>query len=73
MASQMTIAPYPGAPVPTIVFGFTSGDFSQCVYLQVDEDPLKCVEMANDIAEAFVAACGAAVKAHKEAANVDNG
>ena len=66
MAIEIVIDPVPNTPTPTILIGFHNGEFSQAVYLQVDTDPLKCVEMANNLAEAFVNACGAAVKAHKE-------
>lgn len=66
MPMEIVIQHYPDADKPTIVFGFTSPEFSQCVYLRVDSDPLECVKMANQIHEQFLAACGAAVTAVNE-------
>jgi hypothetical protein len=70
MAIEITIDHMSGTPTPTIVFGFSTKEFSQCVYLQVDSDPLKCVEMANQMHDAFVAACGRAVSEHKTSLTV---
>lgn len=67
MAVELTIMPSPNTNNPVVIFGFSSGEFSQCVYLNVDTDPLACVEMANNIAEQFVNACAAAVKAYNNA------
>lgn len=63
---ELVIDVYPGQKKPTIVFGFHDGTFSQCVYLQVDSDPLEVVKMANGIHEQFVNAAAAAVKAFNE-------
>lgn len=70
MSVQVTIDHVPDAPVPTILMGFASNEFSQCVYLAVDSDPLKCVEMANQLAQQFIDACGRAVKGHKATLHV---
>jgi hypothetical protein len=70
MATQVTIDHVENAPVPTILIGFSSPDFSQAVYLAVDSDPLKCVEMANQLAQQFIDACGRAVKGHKATLSV---
>jgi hypothetical protein len=70
MAIQMVISPVVGSNPPQIMFGFHDDTFSQAVYLHVDPDPLKCVEMANHLAETFVASCGAAVKGAKDAVPV---
>jgi hypothetical protein len=64
---EIVIEPHPNTDKPTIIFGFTDEDFSQCVYIRVDTDPLKVLEMGNAIIDKFVAASAAAVKAHKEA------
>lgn len=63
---ELVIQHFPDADKPTILFGFSNEYFSQAVYLRIDTDPLKCVEMANGIHEQFVAACGAAVTAYNE-------
>lgn len=70
MAIELTVDHVPGAPRPTIVVGFSSDQFSQAVYLSVDENPLNCVEMANNLAQSFIDACGRAVKEFKERNNV---
>jgi hypothetical protein len=67
---EMVVSVVDGTPVPTILFGFHDQNFSQAVYIQVDEDPLKCVEMANHIHEQFIAACGESVKRHNAAKNL---
>ena len=63
---EITIDHVPNAPTPSILIGFHANNFSQAVVLTVDSDPLACVEMANNIHEQFVAACGRAVSAHKQ-------
>lgn len=72
---ELIIDVFPNPDAPMIVFGFHSAEFSQCVYMRVDEDPLKCVEVANGIYEQFVAACGKAVReyAHSENSSRDKG
>lgn len=67
MTIEVVISPVANAPRPTILMGFTDSTFSQAVYLSVDEDPLQCVEMANQIAQKFIDACGEAVKGWKAA------
>lgn len=65
MSIQVVVDHVENAPRPTILMGFSSDTFSQAVFLSVDEDPLKCVEMANDLAKQFVDACGRAVTSWK--------
>lgn len=66
MPFQVTIEPVFTAPGPTIVMGFSNETFSQAVFINVDPDPLKVIEMANQIAEQFINACAAAVKPYNE-------
>lgn len=63
---ELSITHATDAEFPTVVFGFFSPEFSQCVYLRVDGDPVKVVQMANQIHEGFVNAAAAAVKLHRE-------
>jgi len=66
---ELSITHAVDAEVPTVVFGFFSPEFSQCVYLRVDGDPVEVVSMANQIHEGFVNAAAAAIKQHKERDN----
>lgn len=63
---ELTISAMPNTDKPTVLFGFHNEDFSQCVYLVVDPDPIACLKMASDIGDSFIEACGIAVKAHKD-------
>lgn len=63
---ELSITHATDAEHPTVVFGFFSPEFSQCVYLRVDGDPVKVIQMANQIHEGFVNAAAAAIKSHKE-------
>lgn len=64
---DLTIAPHPNPHTdkPIIVFGFTSEEFSQCVYLEVPEDPQECVKYADELYRNFIEACAMAVKVNK--------
>lgn len=66
MAMEMVIQHHPGGDRPTIVIGFHSPEFSQCVYLSVSKNPLECEQMASAFYEQFLAACGAAVREFKD-------
>ena len=70
---ELVIAPVPDSETPTVVFGFTSETFSQCVYMTVDEDPVACLKYAETLADGFVAACGAAVQSAREVRNAGKG
>jgi hypothetical protein len=52
---------------PTIVFGFAGTEFSQAVYLTAPEDPTEALRNADVIYKSYVEACGAAVKAWRDA------
>ena len=51
---------------PQVIFGFTNPAFSQAVYLDAAIEPAEAVRQADQIHEAYLRACGAAVKAWKE-------
>lgn len=69
---DLTIVPHPNPHTdePVIVFGFTSEEFSQCVYMKVPEDPQQCLAYADELYRNFIEACATAVKTHKSAKSV---
>lgn len=70
---ELVIAHVPDTATPTVVFGFTSETFSQCVYMTVDEDPIECLTYAEKLSDGFVKACGQAVQsARKVRENADS-
>jgi hypothetical protein len=64
---ELIISAMPSEEKPGVIFGFSSAEFSQCVYMNVDEDPIQCLKVAEEMADAFVKACGEAVKNYRKA------
>jgi hypothetical protein len=62
---ELVISAMDSENAPTVLFGFHSPEFSQCVYMTVDEDPIACLKMAEEMADSFVKACGEAVQKHR--------
>lgn len=62
---QITISAHPSADSPHIIFGFSSPEFSQCVYLPVPSDPTKAVQVADMLYKGYLDAAGEAVKNSK--------
>lgn len=66
---DLTIAAFPNAPEDKaiVVFGFSSDEFSQAVYMQVPDDVQQCIAYADELYKNFIQACADAVKAKKNA------
>jgi len=47
---------------PQVIFGFTHKSFSQAVFLDAPIEPAEAMRIADTMYEAFLKACGAAVK-----------
>lgn len=66
---DLTIAAFPNAPEDKalVVIGFSSGEFSQAVYIEVPDDPQLCIAYADQLYKSFIEASAAAVTAKKNA------
>jgi Ethanolamine utilization protein EutJ (predicted chaperonin) len=68
---ELVISAMESSDKPTVLFGFHSPEFSQCVYMTVDEDPIACLKMAEQLADGLVKACGEAVQKYRKAQDAE--